>query len=152
MKTAEEFHSRVVKSDGCWEWAGAHLSRPGGRRSYGSVLWDSRRQTAHRVMWQLTNGSIPKGLWVLHICDNQGCIRPDHLYLGTHSDNTRDAIMRHRMAVGEFVGVHKLTELEVIAIRAMAAAGVATETIGPIFGVTGRAARQVVSRQHWKHL
>lgn len=152
MRTAEEFYALVHRGESCWTWRGGHNYRRGGVRSYAVLNWRGKVKGAHRVMWELTNGPIPDGKFVLHLCDNQWCIRPDHLYIGTHEDNTRDAVMRHRIAVGERQGVHKLTEAEVVAIRAMAAAGVATETIGPIFGVSGSNVRQIVRRDYWKHI
>ena len=51
---------------------------------------------AHRIAWQKTNGEIPDGLWVLHKCDVKLCINPDHLFLGTASDNTLDMLAKGR--------------------------------------------------------
>lgn len=147
----ERFWSKVEKTDGCWNWRGARLRRPhDGSLSYGVFNLDGRSQPAHRVAWQLLNGPIPEGKWLLHDCDNQGCVRPDHLYVGTHADNTRDAVMRRRMESGEDRWNHRLRPVDVVAIRAMAAAGIATETIGPLFGVSGRTARNVVARKAWQ--
>jgi hypothetical protein len=49
------------------------------------------------MAWQLMKGPIPQGKWVLHNCDNRLCVNPDHLFLGTHTDNMRDM---HRKARG----------------------------------------------------
>jgi len=69
------------------------------------------------------NGPIPKGLCVLHRCDNKICVNPAHLWLGTQRDNTADMILKGR---GNFVTAHrgedhyaaKLTWEMVRAIRA----------------------------------
>lgn len=150
MEQAERFWSKVVRTDGCWEWSGGHARRPTGDWSYGHVRFDGRAQPVHRVSWQLTYGPIPEGMWVLHHCDNQGCLRPDHLYLGTHADNTRDAIIRRRMAFGERVGNSKLREVDVRAIRALLDAGFTTERIGVFFGVSGRVIRKIRAGEVWK--
>jgi hypothetical protein len=41
-------------------------------------------------MWELDNGPIPPGMEICHACDVPGCVKPDHLFLGTHADNMAD--------------------------------------------------------------
>jgi hypothetical protein len=55
---------------------------------------------AHRIAWELTNGPIPAGLFVCHHCDTPGCVRPDHLFLGTAQENMQDASRKDRMLHG----------------------------------------------------
>lgn len=155
MEDNERFWSKVkiAEGDACWEWQAARLKRShDGSLSYGIIGWRGRSTNAHRVAWELTNGPIPDGLWVLHDCDNQGCVRPSHLYLGNHADNTLDAVRRRRMIHGEASPMAKIREVDVTAIRAMAAAGFATERIGPLFGISGSAARAIVRGKNWKHV
>lgn len=89
-------------------------------------------------------------MWALHHCDNQGCVRPDHLYLGTHADNTRDAVVRRRMFSGERMWNHRIREVDVVAIRALLACGFATDTIGELFGVSGRTVRYIKDGKRWR--
>jgi len=75
-------------NSGCWLWEGAQNNR-----GYGYIGLSGAKGgnvLAHRSMWELTNGPIPDGLWVLHRCDVRICCNPDHLFLGTPLDNMRD--------------------------------------------------------------
>jgi hypothetical protein len=88
---AEYFWQRTAVAGECVEWQAARY--PSG---YGKVSYQGRGVYAHRVAWQLTNGPIPAGLWILHHCDNPRCVKPDHLYAGTAKDNAEDRENRGR--------------------------------------------------------
>lgn len=92
---AERFWEKVRKSDGCWEWTGSRNAAGYGKLSEGAA--GSPRLRAHRVSWELANGPVPAGLWVLHRCDNPPCVRPDHLWLGTRLDNMQDCARKGRI-------------------------------------------------------
>ena len=125
---AKRFWAKVLKTDGCWLWAGSrsgkgygkiHVSTPGGPRGQDGRA--SRKMLfAHRVAWELTYGAIHDGLEVLHNCpggDNPRCVNPAHLVLGTHADNMRDAGLKKQMACGDSHPHAKLTEDDRIKIR-----------------------------------
>lgn len=76
----------------CWEWTGKI-----GTDGYGQMTIARKSHSAHRVSWQLNKGAIPDGLCVLHKCDNPACVRPSHLFLGTKSDNSKDARAKGRL-------------------------------------------------------
>ncbi len=84
MIDAEQFWSKVEKVpfETCWLWGGAITS--GG---YGSVRAGGRTCRAHRVAYELTNGPIPEGMEVDHLCRVRSCVRPDHLEAVTHREN-----------------------------------------------------------------
>lgn len=84
-RPATPFWDRVDTSGSCWVWTGAC-----NRKGYGEYHFNGKARRAHRVSWELTYGPIPEGLIVCHRCDNPSCVRPDHLFLGTHSDNAID--------------------------------------------------------------
>lgn len=79
--------------EGCWLWTGT----PAGGR-YGNFKTGRGREstTAHRFAWELTYGPIPIGMFVCHRCDTPKCVRPDHLFLGTARENTRDMLEKGR--------------------------------------------------------
>ena len=83
-----------IDSDtGCWVWQGAKKGKymQYGHLTVGSRTDGSRRtMSAHRYSYEIYNGKIPNGLFVLHKCDNPPCVNPDHLFLGTHQDNVDD--------------------------------------------------------------
>lgn len=76
----------------CWEWA-AYKNQHG----YG-VITARTRQTmlAHRLSWSIYRGELADGMSVCHKCDNPGCVRPEHLFLGTHKENMVDMVRKGR--------------------------------------------------------
>lgn len=83
----------IRSEDECWPWLASGLRTRYGSFSVGPK--NKRRQsTAHRFAWELINGDIPAGMYVCHRCDNPSCMNPNHLFLGTPSDNTRDMMAK----------------------------------------------------------
>ncbi len=96
------FWEKVLKlpGDGCWEWMAAKTGLDSSN-SYGTMRWckDGKKANhpAHRIAWFLRWREWPdEGLVVRHKCDNPGCVRFDHLELGTHQDNIHDQFRRNR--------------------------------------------------------
>jgi hypothetical protein len=101
---------RIGRPDTCWEWMGS-CGTPG----YGNWGFHGM-QAAHRATYKLFNGE-PVGL-VLHRCGNRKCCNPDHLYDGTYKDNRRDSELHGTAPLGNRHGQARLTEEQVIEIRA----------------------------------
>jgi len=134
----------------CWEWT-AYKSKKG----YGYKRWQGKNQHAHRVSWLITYSDIPDNLYVLHKCDNPSCVRPDHLFLGTQTDNMQDMIAKDR--AGDFKGIengmHKLSDDEVMLIRnRYATESISQKELGKEFGVSALMVSFIVRGIHWKHL
>lgn len=81
---------------GCWNW-----KRAVNKQGYGIVRshGGSTAASVHRVSWIIWNGPIEGRLCVLHQCDNKRCCNPSHLRLGTHKENSREAVQRGRQKV-----------------------------------------------------
>jgi hypothetical protein len=75
----------------CWQWISSVDPRTGygtfgiGAKAAGG---GPRTRTGHRMMWQLINGPLPKGLMLDHQCHNRACVNVHHLRLVTPYMNT----------------------------------------------------------------
>ena len=90
-----------------------------GAHGYPRFMREGKSQFVSRYVYEKYIGKIPKGLCVLHLCDNPGCINPAHLYAGTKQDNVNDMFERgrDRSPKGEKNGQAKLKEQQVKEIR-----------------------------------
>lgn len=142
------FWAKVTKGDGCWEWAGFRS-----REGYGQLRTGPRgrqkQELAHRVSWEVSVGPIPAGLLVCHHCDNPPCVRPDHLFVGTSSDNLRDSAAKGRMHPGSQHGMSKLIEAEVRAIRAST---LTQKELSLLYGVDRSVISNIKRRRAWTHV
>ena len=57
---------------------------------YGQTSQNGRQVLAHRLAYEITRGSIPNNMRILHMCNRRSCIQPAHLYAGTPQDNADD--------------------------------------------------------------
>ena len=109
---------------------------------------------AHRLSFELANGSILDGMQVCHRCDNPPCVNPAHLFAGTNAENSadREAKGRGNQARGESNGHAKLTEDLVREIRLMHASGMAGREIARRIGLSGSGVRSVLTGRNWGYV
>jgi hypothetical protein len=86
-RVAERFYAKVRETQDCHLWTKAVDRKGYGRFGIGQP---TRTFFAHRVAIALAGVVPPDGLMVCHSCDNPPCVRPDHLFVGTHEDNMLD--------------------------------------------------------------
>lgn len=85
------FWSKVQISESCWLWM-----KGKNRACYGQFSISGKKYRANRLAYMLTQGNIPPGYQVCHMCDNPSCVNPSHLFLGTHQDNIDDKMKKGR--------------------------------------------------------
>lgn len=155
------FWAKVDKSQDCWNWMASKT------RGYGRFNVNGNWVLAHRVSWELENGTIPSGLLVLHHCDNPSCVRINHLFLGNHIDNARDRDSKgrgempalpgyithpERVARGERNGSSKLTEQDIRQIRELGKQQLKLGDIAPRFGITRAMVSYILLKKCWAHV
>ena len=87
------FSNIEIADNNCWIWQNSL------RNGYGVISINRKNESCHKVSYNIFKGEINNGLFVCHTCDNPKCINPDHLFLGTHSDNMIDAYQKGRINV-----------------------------------------------------
>lgn len=134
----------------CWHWRGART-----KDGYGNFWTGDRSDRAHRFAYQLAKGPIPEGLIVCHSCDEPSCVNPNHLWVGTHADNSDDKLAKGRdnPPRGSRNRHAKLTKHQVVEIRRLYAAGRHTQdALAAKFGITQASVWAIVQRRTWSHV
>jgi hypothetical protein len=181
-------------STGCWLWQGDRIFTARGRGGYGMFyvsrqykvleqapgrtvieILDARRMYAHRYCWELLIGPVPTGYILCHRCDVPSCVRPDHLFVGSHLDNNRDmwakgrakprgpltpltgaawqrAYAQRSQPRGEQLWNAKLTVELVREMRALRESGAPLRRLAELFGVHLSLVHRICTRQAWAHV
>lgn len=135
----ELFWSKVNKTDNCWIWTDRIDYKGYGRCTASNNLRtllsiSTKTPSAHRISYLITFGLIPDGLLVCHKCDTPACVNPEHLFLGTYSDNYQDMIQKGRQAKGKPKRFRKLPlQDELIRLRQ---SGLSAKAIAEMYNVT----------------
>lgn len=126
----------------CWVWTGATKES-----GYGVMKWPgaARVVRAHVLSYEMHIAPKPEGLWVLHTCDNRVCVRPDHLFLGTHQDNMKDMAVKGRAATKE-AKVYLAPSEKKRMIQLHSQGGLSYPKLAADFGVSLTTVRRVLRR------
>lgn len=137
----DRFDTFVKKGDGCWEWLGSKT------QGYGQISTPGRiPKRASRIAYELFCGPIPVGMCILHKCDNRGCVRPDHLFLGTKAENSRDMALKGR------AGKRKFSPQDAYAVLWRGISGEVYAALAAEYGMSRTNVRDIVSRRTWPSL
>jgi hypothetical protein len=105
----------TVTDNNCWVSV-SHKAKDGS--GYTKIRRQKKNVKAHRYFYEKFIETIPEGLHVLHKCDNPNCCNPNHMFLGTNTDNVADKISKGRQP--SHVGISnpkcKISEDDVIKI------------------------------------
>lgn len=156
----ERFLSKVNTAPGlgignCHLWTD-HIKASG----YGEFRATAKnRVQAHRFAYELTNGSIPDEMLVLHRCDVRACVNPSHLFVGTQADNIHDMMQKNRdnfVAPPPLQGSQnkaaKLTEEQVAEIRQLLDKGFTYQAIMDAYHISKNTVYNIKARANWKHV
>ena len=138
------FWNKVKKTESCWIWLGTKNTK-----RYGSFTNNKKHVLAHRQSYIFVHGIIPNGYYVCHKCDNPSCVNPDHLFLGTPKENTRDMITKNRKPLGENHKSSKLTNNDIYAIRK---SKMSQTDIAELYGIDQTQVSNIQNYKQWKHI
>jgi len=144
----------ISASSGCRIWTGAVQ-----RNGYGAFKIDGHKIDAHVASWRIANGGIavPLGQLVMHKCDCRMCVNPEHLQIGTASENMKQANQDGRgddfISLGERHYKAKLTEALVRELRSEYATGnISGRKLADKHGLVYATVKSVLQRKSWKHV
>lgn len=122
------------------------------KKGYGHIRYNGSLVVAHRMSYELNVGKIPDGMIVCHSCDEPSCVNPDHLFIGTHKDNSDDKIRKGRAVhpSGKDSATSKLSETQVNEIRRIRLSGSTFKDISDLFGVHLSTIHRAATYKTWK--
>lgn len=141
-----------IVADDCWIWPGAASSN-----GYGRVRIDKEYYFVHRVAAAIWLGLDlnEAGKQANHHCDKRRCFNPQHLWIGSQSENLHDMVAKGRCnridkARGERHGRAKLSARNVKTIRRNST--LTQDQLARQFKVSRMQIRRILSGQHWTHI
>ena len=128
----------------CWNWIGQK-----GKTGYGRFKIGKSKYSSNRVAYAIAYGYVPLDKFVCHSCDNPLCVRPDHLFLGTATENAHDRTKKNRTAKGSNAGGSILKEEQVKKILKDTRS---QSVIAKEYGVAKSTIGKIKSKKNWSHI
>ena len=133
----------IVDDNGCW----ICNSHKCGIKGYPQKKINGRATRINRIMYAKYNGELIEGMEVMHSCDNNMCINPKHLSLGTHKENMQQMAERNRALSGVNHKDAKLTENDIREIRV---SKLSDRVLGLLYGVDHSGINKIKNNKIWK--
>lgn len=145
----ERFWSKVSFGEDCWCWKAQVNSS--GYGQFRPSRKDIRERGAHRFMWMVCYGEIPRGKFVCHKCDNTSCVNPAHFFLGDNRSNALDMMNKGRQVIryGEEHICAKLTNDEALEIRRLRNTGLTYYQLAQEFEISQREVVLIVQNKRF---
>jgi hypothetical protein len=126
-------------------------------QGYGKIKYKGKPYIAHRLFWMLNKGELPQDKYVLHHCDNPSCFNLEHLFVGTNADNIADKVAKGRQYKPPSDSRHprpmaKLTESQVMEIKALLKRGYSQADIHRDFKVSRQIVSDIATGKTWGYL
>jgi hypothetical protein len=136
------YEKKVIKSDGCWGWKSCTTGTTG----RGKVHFKRKVIEAHRASWMIHFGEIPEDKIICHTCDNPVCSNPNHLFLGTYSENAIDMVKKDRSGTA-ILNVEKVRE-----IKKLLTMGLSQKEIANMFNVKPLRISEINTNRSWRYI
>jgi predicted XRE-type DNA-binding protein len=145
ISAKERFFDKLIIGKECWIWIGLK-----NKQGYGNFNYRGKYYLSHRMSWIFHNGLIPQKYCVCHKCDNPSCVNPEHLFLGTHSDNMNDAYQKgRRNNAKENHPRYRITKEMVEKVKDLRKTGLTQKKIGEAIGLTQTTVSSILLGKHW---
>lgn len=144
LKTAFDRRVVVGPPDECWRWNGCT-----DKDGYPLVMFRGKSYRANRVALILAGRAASDDQMACHTCGNAWCVNPSHIYAGTAKENARDKIAHGTHRAGRQCSAAKLTEADVIEIRASSGTNAA---LSERFNISPSNISMIRRRKTWRHV
>lgn len=124
-------------------------------KGYASIVRNGVSTSGSMVMCAAAHGGAPtSGHETAHSCGNghEGCIHPQHLRWATRKENGEDKVRHGRSIRGEAASLAKITQADVVAIKANLRLGRRQKDIAVEFGVSPQLISAIKNGHCWSWL